>query len=93
MEKSPIVGMVVRGPRKYPELGRCEFWIVVSNPNGRCKSFYYKYEYDDDNDTSKTPHLMKFIKKIARYAGVGVEHEDIEELIYIMRCTIFEDPI
>ncbi len=89
-EKHPIIGMVVRGPRKHPELGRCEFWIVVSNSKGIGKSFYYQHNY---NDTSKNTPLIKFIKKIAKYAGVGVEHKDIEELIYIMRCTISEDPI
>ncbi len=88
--KHPITDIKVQGPRRHPELDRYKFWITVSNPQGVCKVFYYEHRLDDDNDISKEDH---FIKQIVEYADVEVGHEDIHELIYIMRCVIFQDPI
>ena len=44
----------------------------------------------DNTDVSKE---NSFIREIAQNAGIDIEHEDINELIYIMNCAIFQDPL
>lgn len=88
--KYPIIDIAIQGPRKHPELDRHKFWITVSNPQGAHKVFYFEHKLDDETDISKND---QFIKQIAEYADVDVGHEDINNLMYIMRCVIFQDPI
>ena len=87
--RHPIIGMKTRGPRRNPELDRYMFWITVSNPQGVRKVFYFEHKLGDDTDIVQDD---PFIKQIVEYANVEVENEDIQKLISVMRCIIFQDP-